>query len=115
MTLSRCLLPARLIGEKAETREMKEQLAGYFARRDVDGAKAYFLERRKERPDVLMEASDVTGELRLCMQVIATAGMEQTRYGTNLLERENRFKELMQMFDRLDQIVYRYLNGLQKK
>ena len=62
-----------------------------------------------------MEASDVTGELRLCMQVIATAGMEQTRYGTNLLERENRFKELMQMFDRLDQIVYRYRNGLQKK
>ena len=43
----------------------------------------------------------MTGELRLCMQVIATAGMEQTRYGTNLLERENRFKELMQMFDRL--------------
>ena len=63
----------------------------------------------------MMEASDVTGELRLCMQVIATAGMEQTRYGTNLLERENRFKELMQMFDRLDQIVYRYRNGLQKK
>lgn len=31
------------------------------------------------------------------------------------LERENRFKELMQMFDRLDQIVYRYRNGLQKK
>ncbi len=62
-----------------------------------------------------MEASDVTGELRLCMQVIATAGMEQTRYGTNLLERENRFKELMQMFDRLDQIVYRYRNGLQKR
>ena len=25
------------------------------------------------------------------------------------------FKELMQMFDRLDQIVYRYRNGLQKK
>ena len=110
-----CECKVGMIGEKAETREMKEQLAGYFARRDVDGAKAYFLERRKERPDVLMEASDVTGELRLCMQVIATAGMEQTRYGTNLLERENRFKELMQMFDRLDQIVYRYRNGLQKK
>ena len=113
--LSVCECKVGMIGEKAETREMKEQLAGYFARRDVDGAKAYFLERRKERPDVLMEASDVTGELRLCMQVIATAGMEQTRYGTNLLERENRFKELMQMFDRLDQIVYRYRNGLQKK
>lgn len=113
--LSVCECKVGMIGEKAETREMKEQLAGYFARCDVDGARAYFLERRKERPDVLMEASDVTGELRLCMQVIATAGMEQTRYGTNLLERENRFKELMQMFDRLDQIVYRYRNGLQKK
>ena len=30
---------------------MKEQLAGYFARRDVDGAKAYFMSAEKERPD----------------------------------------------------------------
>ncbi len=50
-----------MIGEKAGRGEMKEQLAGYVARRDVDGAKAYFLSAEKERPDVLMEASDVTG------------------------------------------------------
>lgn len=65
-----------MIGEKAETREMKEQLAGYFAKKDVTGAKTYFLERLKKRPDVLMEASDITGELKLCMQVIATCERE---------------------------------------
>ena len=29
---------------------------------------------------MLMEASDVTGELRLSMQVIATAGLERAAY-----------------------------------
>ena len=38
-------------------------LAEYFDRADVDGAKAYFLQAKKERPDLLMEASDITGEL----------------------------------------------------
>ena len=49
--LSVCECKVGMIGEKAETREMKEQLAGYFARRDVDGAKAYFLSE-KGAPDV---------------------------------------------------------------
>lgn len=55
-----------MTGEKAETREMKEKLAGYFRRKDVAGAKTYFMERLKKRPDVLMEASDITGE-RSCV------------------------------------------------
>lgn len=95
-----------MLGEKAETRELKETLAEYFKNRDADGAKSYFLKCRMERPDVMMEASDITGELRLCMQVIAAAGLEQERYGTNILERENRFRELMQIFDKINQVVY---------
>lgn len=94
-----------MLGEKAETREMKEVLSEYFRRRDVDGAKAYFLKRRAERPDVLMEASDVTGELHLCMQIIATAGMEQEKYGTNVLMRENGFRELMHLFAGINRVV----------
>lgn len=101
-----------MLGEKAETREMKEVLAAYFAKRDIDGAKAYFLKRKAERPDVLMEASDVTGELRLSMQVIATAGMEYETYGTSILERENRFRELMQIFEGINRVVYQARNGL---
>ncbi len=100
-----------MLGEKAETRELKERLAEFFLRRDADGAKAYFLKRRQERPDVLMEASDVTGELRLSMQVIATAGMEKERYGTSILDQENRFAQLMRIFAELNRIVCRYQDG----
>ena len=59
-----------MLGEKAEIAEVRCRLAEYFDRADVDGAKAYFC-RQKERPDLLMEASDITGELHLCMEVIA--------------------------------------------
>ncbi len=95
-----------MLGEKAETRELKERLAEYFLRRDIDGAKNYFLKRKEERPDVLMEASDVTGELRLSMQVIATAGLERAAYGSSILERENRFSELMRIFEGINRAVY---------
>lgn len=108
--LSVCECKVGMIGEKAETHEMKEQLAEYFNRRDVDGAKAYFLQRKAERPDVLMEASDVTGELRLCMQIIATAGKEREEYGDCILDRENRFARLMQIFEGINRCVYRYRN-----
>lgn len=105
--LSVCECKVGMLGEKAETRELKERLAEFFAKKDIDGAMAYFLQRRKERPDVLMEASDVTGELRLSMQVIATAGKEYEKTGTSILERECRFRELMQLFVQLNGVVAR--------
>lgn len=101
-----------MLGEKAETREMKEKLAEYFKTRDIDGAKAYFLKRKAERPDVLMEASDVTGELRLCMQIIATAGLERETYGESILERENRFRELMDIFAGINRVIYHARNRM---
>ncbi|MDE5590733.1 MAG: DUF4422 domain-containing protein, partial [Acetatifactor sp.] len=57
--------------EKRETTETKERLAAYFAKKDISGAKSYILACLEKRPDVLMEASDITGELKLSMQVIA--------------------------------------------
>ena len=58
-----------------------------------------------------MEASDVTGELRLCMQVIATAKQEQKHYGTNVLEGGRSFAELMKLFAGLNHVVCDYQNG----
>ena len=43
-----CECKVGMLGEKAETRELKERLAEYFLRRDVDGAKAFFLKRRQD-------------------------------------------------------------------
>ena len=91
--------------EKYETRQMKEKLAAYFADGDIAGAKSYFLSVLEKRPDVLMEASDITGELKLSMQVIAVCGLERDAYGTSVLDRIRDFDALMRYFARLNEIV----------
>ena len=68
-------------------------------------AKDYFLTVKKARPDLLMEASDLTGELHLCMEVIAIAGLEQQAYGTNFLQRIHGFRELMDYCNHLNSYV----------
>ena len=100
-----------MLGEKVEVTEVKRRLAQYFSDRDVDGAKAYFLEARRKRPDILMEASDITGELHLAMEVISIAGLEQEAYGTNLLERNNVFGELMAYCNMLNRYAAQRLRG----
>ncbi len=96
-----------MLGEKAETRELKERLGEYFREKDIQGAMQYFLQVKEARPDVMMEASDVTGELRLCMQIISTAGKEQEAYGSSVLDSENEFRRLITLFTELNNIVYR--------
>lgn len=100
-----------MLGEKAETKELKEQLAIYFSKKDIEGAKNYFIKRKTERPDVMMEASDVTGELRLCMQVIATAGKEMECYKKSILDYETDYKRLMKLFTKLNHVTYRIMHG----
>ncbi len=96
-----------MLGEKAETRELKEKIAEYLKEKDIEGAMQYFLSVKEVRPDVMMEASDVTGELRLCMQIIATAGKEKALYGTCVLDRECDFRRLIAMFSRLNAVISR--------
>lgn len=100
-----------MLGEKAEVTEVKNELAKYFARADFEGAKTYFLAARNRRPDILMEASDITGELHLAMEVIAIAGLEQQEYGTNLLVRISDFQELMNYCNRLNRYAAQLLRG----
>ncbi len=97
-----------MIGEKAETREMKERLSEYFKERDIDGAKEYFMKQQKARPDVLMEASDITGELRLSMQIIATADEEKKRYGSSILDSVTDYRELIAFFTKINHVVSAY-------
>ena len=70
-------LKVGIVGEKIEIKAVRARLREYFAAGDVDGAKTYFLEAKKARPDMMMEASDITGELHICMQAIAIAGLER--------------------------------------
>jgi len=97
--------------EKRETAEIKERLAAYFAKKDIAGAKAYILACLEKRPDVLMEASDITGELKLSMQVIAVCELEKNAYGSSTIDRIQEFGVLMTHFQRLNDLILAYKEG----
>lgn len=94
--------------EKYETKEMKLKLAEYFKNKDILGAKTYFLDSLKKRPDVLMQASDTTGELKLAMQVITTCENEYKNNLKSVVDNIIEFKDLMIYFRNLNGIISRY-------
>ncbi len=100
-----------MVGEKKETKEVKERIGTYFLKKDVAGAKKYFLTVIKQRPDILMEASDILGELRLCLQIISTCEFELDAYGTCILAKENRLSKLLPLFSRLNRCVAKERSG----
>ena len=100
-----------MVGEKYETRKLKQQLATFFENRDYLSAKACFLEHYQKRPDVLMEASDVTGELRLCMQIISTCEFEDRTYGKCILDIFRDYQHLIEYFSQLNLSVSNVIHG----
>lgn len=98
-------LKVAMTEEKAETRELKTMLAGLFEKASIDEAKRLFLSEVKNRPDLLMEASDITGELRLCMQIISTAEHEYEEYGYSVLNKGYTYTELINRFAALNRQV----------
>ena len=94
-----------MLGEKAETKELKLALSDFFEKKDIRGAKQYILEALKKRPDVLMEASDLDGELKLAMQVITTCENEYKSLGGCILDKERNFEKLISYFRKLNEVV----------
>lgn len=103
LTVKECMVG--MIGEKYETRLLKEQLADFFVKRDYIAAEKHFMECYKKRPDILMEASDVNGELRLCMQIISTCKFEDEMYGKCILDTITDYHSLIQHFGQLNTAV----------
>lgn len=97
-----------VMGEKKETVETKRKIAEYFEKKDVQGAKSYFTSIYHKRPDILMEASDFDGELKLAMQAITTCEYEMKQYGTCILNHTTNFKEIIDDYRQLNQIVTHY-------
>ena len=95
----------KMLGEKAETKELKLALSEFFIKKDILGAKQYILEALKKRPDVLMEASDLDGELKLAMQVITTCENEYKSLLGSILDKEQNFEKLITYFRTLNEVV----------
>ncbi|MBQ8041187.1 MAG: DUF4422 domain-containing protein [Lachnospiraceae bacterium] len=94
-----------MLGEKAETKELKLALSDFFEKKDIQGAKQFILKALEKRPDVLMEASDLDGELKLAMQVITTCENEYKSYGGCILDIEKEFERLISYFRKLNEII----------
>ncbi len=54
-----------------------------------------------------MEASDVTGECKLCLQAVSTANLETQAYGHCFLEYISEYDEIISYFRRINDIVVR--------
>ena len=105
-----------MIGEKYETKKLREELAFFFEKRDYEGAEKCFLDCYRKRPDVLMEASDTTGELHLCMQIISTCSFEDELYHRCILDSIRDYDGLIAHFHQLNTAVTHFLaNSLSKR
>lgn len=104
-----------MVGEKTETKELKEKLSDYFDKKDIAGAKACFLSYYEKRPDILMEASDLDHECRLLMQAISTFEWENSAYGYSRLNTTTNTAELITFFRTLNKLVatYHHCNSLE--
>lgn len=91
-----------IIGEKKETREVTARMAEFFHKKDAAGAKACLEAVLKQRPDIIMEASDINGECRLCLQAVSTANLELAEYGHCFLDHMNDYQEIIQYFKELN-------------
>lgn len=98
-----------IIGEKKETNEIITQMRRFFAERDAAGAKEYFAQYLKKRPDVIMEASDITGECKLCLQAVSTANLEMAEYGRCFLEQINDYDRVIEYFRQLNKAAAEYV------
>lgn len=99
-----------MIGEKYETKKLREELASFLEQRDYEGAKNCFLDCYQKRPDVLMEASDVSGELRLCMQIISTCSFEDETYHSCILDNIRSYDSLICHFHHFNLAVSHILS-----
>lgn len=100
-----------MVGAKYETETLKKQLAAFFEKGDYLAAKSCFLDTYGKRPDILMEASDISGELRLCMQIIATCEYEKEIYNQCLLDIHRKYSTLIEQCRLLNSVAYDYIKG----
>ena len=98
-------LKVGIVGEKIEIKAVRLRLRELFAQGDTEASKAYFLEERKKRPDMLMEASDITGELHACMEAISIASLEKEAGLTDIIDKLRDYDKIIAYISRLNEAV----------
>ena len=103
-----------IVGDKAETNEVKSVCAKLLKAKDIKGAKTYFSQKIAKKPDLLMEASDLNQECRLLMQAITTLEWQEKEEGISRLEMTTDFHELIAFYRELNQLGRNYPKDCQR-
>lgn len=103
--LSFCEVPVGISEEKAETRELIEELSNLIGQRNLQQAKAVFDLKIKKRPDVLLPGSDINDELRMLYQIIHLCLLEEEKGEASLLNYSTDEKELAMHYKRILNIL----------
>ena len=90
-----------VIGEKKETRIVCDKMIDHLNRHDLEGSRECLMESMSKRPDILMEASDINGNLKLLMQITAACGFEDCN-DIHMLSTVPDVRKLIPVFRRLN-------------
>ena len=106
-----------MIGEKTEVISIKRRIWELFKIRDYIGAKEYFLNEYKKRPDILMEASDIGGELHILMEAMAIIDHEADNGIPPFADSIEEYQELIDYIRRLNNSIgeFKELEGFSRE
>ena len=104
-----------VIGEKTETISVCSEMISHLNRNDIEAARECLVNARLKRPDILMDASDINGNLRLLMQITAACGLEDEN-DIHMLSTVSDSENLIPVFRKLNAltsgVVAEYRNKL---
>ena len=84
-----------VIGEKKETWEALKKIEAFLRQKDLQGAAQYFMDLYGKRPDILMDASDINGELKRMVMLIQRLLKDVEDTGHSYLDEETDLHRLM--------------------
>ncbi len=113
--LSYCEVPVGISEEKAETRELIEELSKLIKQKHLREAKEVFDLKIKKRPDILLPGSDINNELRMLYQIIHLCLVEEENQEASLLDFSDDEKELIIHYKRILSILKNRASKSDKK
>ncbi len=109
-----CELPVGLTQEKAETIELKQKLReklGEGTLESVQTALADFRQSMNDRPDLMLQASDLSGELADMFRILYICEQELLHEQAGMLDISKDIDVLIKHYHVIEQILLHILNG----
>ncbi|MGN0346621.1 MAG: DUF4422 domain-containing protein [Lachnospiraceae bacterium] len=101
-----------VIGEKTETSETKKRIADFLQKGQIGDAMKYFMAVYEKRPDILMEASDINSDLKICMQILSS--LQEGEIVPDLNKAISSYRELNSLIRKLPEYLGKGISPKEK-